>query len=266
MKRLCACLSVLLLFTALFCALPAFAATEIKIEAEQPDEWGGWAGVRDLAGTSGGKVLTGLNYDAHHVNQVAFRGWISQLEQGDYTLTIAYMTGDPNMKTIVCVNDEEIALDMPITRTTPGDWVQWEGGTISTTITLIGSGMDEILLYDGAEPGGVWIDYIELKKVGGGTTEPPVTQPETPTQPTENDPADTTIPSNLPETTTTQATSTAATKAAGSAVSTAAPSSPADSEGSGSALPFIIGGIVVVVLAGGGAALYFLKFRKKPGA
>lgn len=45
MKRLCACLSVLLLFTALFCALPAFAATEIKIEAEQPDEWGGWAGV-----------------------------------------------------------------------------------------------------------------------------------------------------------------------------------------------------------------------------
>ena len=54
MKRLCACLSVLLLFTALFCALPAFAATEIKIEAEQPDEWGGWAGVRDLAGTSGG--------------------------------------------------------------------------------------------------------------------------------------------------------------------------------------------------------------------
>ena len=41
--------------------------------------------------------------------------------------------------------------------------------------------MDEILLYDGAEPGGVWIDYIELKKVGGGTTEPPVTQPETPT-------------------------------------------------------------------------------------
>ena len=176
------------------------------------------------------------------------------------------MTGDPNMKTIVCVNDEEIALDMPITRTTPGDWVQWEGGTISTTITLIGSGMDEILLYDGAEPGGVWIDYIELKKVGGGTTEPPVTQPETPTQPTENDPADTTIPSNLTETTTTQATSTAATKAAGSAVSTAAPSSPADSEGSGSALPFIIGGIVVVVLAGGGAALYFLKFRKKPGA
>ena len=266
MKRLCTCLSVLLLFTALFCVLPASAATEIKIEAEQPDEWGGWAGVRDLAGTSGVNVLTGLNYDAHHVNQVAFRGWISQLEQGEYTLTLAYMTGDPNMKTIVCVNDEEIALDMPITRTTPGDWVQWEGGTISTTITLIGSGMDEILLYDGAEPGGVWIDYIELKKVGGGATEPPVTQPETPTRPTENDPADTTIPSNLTETTTTQATSTAATKSAGSSVSTAAPSSPANPEGFGSALPFIIGGIVVVVLAGGGAALYFLKFRKKPGA
>ncbi len=265
--------------------LPASAETmtEIRIEAEDADEWGGWAMTREFSNASNGKVVAGANAHPYHIHYVAFTGWLSQLEPGDYTLTVSYMTGDPDMSLVARVNDEEHSIACPTT-TQQDPWVKWEPGTVSTTITLIGNGMDELKFYEGV-PGGVWIDYFTLKKVDSGAEAPATTTTakETTTAAvkettTTANTTTTTAPagtSTSPEETgsTSEATSTGESSSETSAA-TSNPSqtdtvqpgessdAPASTEPSVSPLPFIIIGIVVVLI-GAGVAVYFLKFRKK---
>lgn len=239
--------------------------------------------TREFSNASNGKVVAGANAHPYHIHYVAFTGWLSQLEPGNYTLTVSYMTGDPDMSLVARVNDKEHSIPCPTT-TQQDPWVKWESGTVSTTITLIGNGMDELKFYEGA-PGGVWIDFFTLKKVSGGTEAPKATttavkptttaskQATTTAKPTASAASsDTSATGKTAPTLSTasseessaapdvSAASSAQTEAAQAGASTGAPD---PTEPLGSALPFIILGIVVVVIAGTGVAVYFLKFRKK---
>ena len=81
MKRLCACLSVLLLFTALFCALPASAATE------RPDSsryrFSNWFNSGAEGVTSNTlptpKALAASTTQWAEVSTVACSSWLSRL-------------------------------------------------------------------------------------------------------------------------------------------------------------------------------------------
>ena len=130
-------------------------------EAEQPDAWFGTAFAPALSGASGGQILAGLGWTAAHDNRVSYTPAVPG--PGLYRLNIRYMTGDPGAQLTVEINGVPQQISCPVTT---DQWTAYQGGSVSLDIRLTGDGTDTLVLYDGAAGASVWLDLLELKKLG----------------------------------------------------------------------------------------------------